>query len=325
MKHTFIASLVLLALAGAASAADIAGIAWTESNLPILRSFNKADVAKFVDSGLVKTVGSASGGDKTLPGDIQEFTWADLAGDHNYELVTVLKSYTKNSANAMGIYHREPSGKIGEWWFQGMNIQLNGWPPPSFIPKAIQDLSGNGKKEIIIPSELGKVVGARPRFTWPKIYQQKNWRFADVSRNFPSFYDKQILPEYEREIAQTRKDVAETSGKSSQKAQDRLASLIMARDKVLRVIGRDPKAGEQQALEWIHGPNPRPLDAIIVLRDMGGHQAELKAAVDEMRQDSDAALKKLEAHKAEGEKQQAAKRAAAEKKLGVTEGNYDRP
>lgn len=325
MKKAFIAGLALLVMASVASAAEIGGIAWTQSNLTILRAFTKVDVAKFIDSGLVKTVGSANGGDKTMATDIQEFTWADLAGDHNYELVIVLKSYTKNAANAMGIYHRESSGKIGEWWFQGMNIQLEGWPPPSYIPKAIQDLSGNGRKEIIIPSELGKAVGAHPRSTWPKVYQQKNWRFADASRDFASFYDKQILPEYDREIAQARKNAAGATQDTSLKAQDRLAALIMARDKVLRVIGRDPKAGEQQAREWIHGPNPRPLDAIIVFRDMGDHEEDLKAAMEEMRSESEAELKKVEAHKTEGKRTQAAKRAAAEKKLGITEGDFDRP
>ncbi|HTY55942.1 MAG TPA: hypothetical protein VMB26_12100 [Candidatus Binataceae bacterium] len=320
MKKLLMAFFCLLAPASLASASDIAGVAWTQNNLAILRSFTKADVAKFINSGLVKTVGSFDGTNKTKTLDIQEFTWADLTGTHRYQLVVVLKSFNSYASNTMGIYHRDAAGKLGEWWFQGMDIQLKGWPPPSYIPKAIQDLKGDGKEEIIIPIEFGRSSGSAARSTWPRVYKQVNWRFVDASREVPSFYDKQVLPEYAREIAGAREQVAHAGDREdSAEAEGRLVGLIMARDKVLRVIGRDPKAGEKQAHEWISGPDAHPLEAIMVYRDLGDHDADIRAAMNEIRHEDDAALKQLAAKKAKVSKEEARKRAAAEKKLGITD------
>src|SRR5271154_4006046 len=109
MKKILIASLSLLALVSSAFGADIADTAWNDSNLKTLQAFGKADVAKFVNSGRVKSIGSAGDSDATLPDDIQEFTWADLYGDRRYELVMVLKSFNRGAANSLAVYAQEPS------------------------------------------------------------------------------------------------------------------------------------------------------------------------------------------------------------------------
>jgi hypothetical protein len=58
----------------------------------------------------------------------------------------------------------------------------------------------------------------------------------------------------------------------------------MERDKILRMLGRDPTAGLQQAREWAASSDPDLIDdASIVFRDIGGHEDEARAA--------DAALK----------------------------------
>jgi hypothetical protein len=47
----------------------------------------------------------------------------------------------------------------------------------------------------------------------------------------------------------------------------------------LRVIGRDPDAGFQQAREWVNSPDPALVqDAATVFNDIGGHEADLRAA-----------------------------------------------
>jgi len=307
MKKILMAGLGMLALVSAASGAEIADTAWNQSNIETLRSFGKADVAKFLNSGLVEWIGSAHDGDNTTTNDIQEFTWADLSGDHQYQLVMVLSSFSGNAANSLAIYRRNSSGKISEQWFQGMNIHLNGWKDRPYIPKVIQDLNGDGKDELVIPTELGRVVGSRPKATWPRVYRLHNGTYVEASRDFPAFYDTQVLPEFNRLISKAREEVARPPAQTAPDAAEKLASLVMARDKILRVIGRDPTAGEQQAREWITGPNPQPLAAITVFKDMGDHEKDLRAAVRELHRELDPALKARAAEKAA-----AAKKAAGE-------------
>ena len=53
----------------------------------------------------------------------------------------------------------------------------------------------------------------------------------------------------------------------------------MCRDKILRVIGRDPAAGLAQAREWMTSPDPALVDnARIVFQDTGGHDEDVRAA-----------------------------------------------
>ena len=53
----------------------------------------------------------------------------------------------------------------------------------------------------------------------------------------------------------------------------------MRRDKILRVLGRDPNAGEKEAGEWLKSSDPELIDdARDVFADMGGHEADLRVA-----------------------------------------------
>jgi len=52
--NPLIAILGMLAFASAAFGAEIADISWDQSNLETLRSFDKAAVARFLNSGLVE-------------------------------------------------------------------------------------------------------------------------------------------------------------------------------------------------------------------------------------------------------------------------------
>jgi hypothetical protein len=58
-----------------------------------------------------------------------------------------------------------------------------------------------------------------------------------------------------------------------------LAALTMCRDKILRVLGRDPNAGLAQAHEWMTSADPVLVDdARVVFADIGGHDADVRAA-----------------------------------------------
>ncbi len=53
----------------------------------------------------------------------------------------------------------------------------------------------------------------------------------------------------------------------------------MCRDKILRVIGRNPTAGLAQAREWMKSPDPALVDdAKSVFENIGGHDEDVRAA-----------------------------------------------
>jgi hypothetical protein len=61
----------------------------------------------------------------------------------------------------------------------------------------------------------------------------------------------------------------------------------MERDKILRIIDRDPDAGLKQAREWMNSPDAALVqDAITVFRDIGGHESDLRAATDRLKEES---------------------------------------
>ncbi len=309
--NLLIGILGMLALASAAFGAEIADIAWDQSNLETLHSFDKAAVARFLNSGLVQRpfTGRVNPDndeefDIVRAGDVEGFSWANLSGNNQYQLVVVFQPLGSSGANSMAIYNRDSSGKISEQEIQGHGIQLEGWKDRPYIPKVIQDLNGDGKDELVIPVQLGSgIYGAAPVAIWPKVYRLQNGKYVEASRDFAKFYDTQVLPELNSEIADAREGAArelqsEPGARMINRGQKMmLDAAIITRDKILRVIGRDPKAGEQQAREWVTGPDPDPWNAAIVFGDMGGHEEDLLAAKLALKREVDAARKALSERK----------------------------
>jgi len=277
-----------------ALAAEIADIAWNESNIERLRAFDKAAVARLV----ADVTGNISGHwpPEVKPRDVGEFTWADLAGDGHYELVTTLDVNGRAFFNALMIYSRDSSGKVNSREIRGWLIgDLNG---------VVRDLDGDGKQELVIPTELSSrgwsPTAATP--TWSAVYRLKDGKYVEASRDFPDFYDKEVLPKLQDQIAEREKQAALQVGEREsgeafleqhawggaykQLAAEQSAAVYnyeglavrqMTRAKILRTLGRDPRAGEQEAREWMKSSDPQLRQcAAAVFRDMGGHEAELR-------------------------------------------------
>jgi hypothetical protein len=89
-----LAIIVLVTGAAFAAAANISDLSWDESNLSKLRSFDKDEIFDFLvqtkdnvnDEAIVLYLGL--GDDSRC---IEGFTWANLAGDHRYDLVVVFE------------------------------------------------------------------------------------------------------------------------------------------------------------------------------------------------------------------------------------------
>jgi hypothetical protein len=285
-------AVIVSARAGSpATGAKIADIAWDESNIGRLRSFDNHEVYNF----LVQTKDAVN--DEAIrlyvgddPRCIEGFTWTDLAGDHRYNLVVVFEPQGTSLTNTSAIYRRSSSGKIGVETIGGDGIALDGNESLG-APKLIQDLNGDGKYEFVVPEEWGSTMASAAVISI-KVYRLSDGRYVEASHDFPKFYEEQVLPKLESEISNIKRNPSSAEGLDPP-AQDKpeqvdewhgeperkLALFEMDRDKILRAIGRDPKAGEEEARAWVKSGDYVLIgDAISVFEDMGGHESDLRAA-----------------------------------------------
>lgn len=266
MKYVAILVLGLaLALPSDATAASIVGTSWNKGNLDRLNTIGKADVAQLLTdvTGFVLHSDCAC----VKPQDIGEFTWADLRGNGRLELLATLDVNGREFFNTVVIVRQEPSDKMTA-------EELEGWMITD-LHSIIRDLNGNGQDELIIPTVLESFSTA-DTITWPAVYRLEKGKYVEASGDFPAYYDSHVLPQLDREIQSVQN---ERSAGGDGATEDKLASLIMTRDKILRVLGREPMAGLQQAHEWMNSNDPKLLlAAAATLKDIGGHEAESRAA-----------------------------------------------
>lgn len=251
----FLLTLVL-APASPVRAASITSTPWSTSNASALNAFGKADIAQLLTN---------SGGFAipAKPNDIGKFTWADLQGNGNLELVATMDVNGRGFFNALYVLWRGPMGRMTAQ-------EIDGWMIRD-LQKVIRDLNGDGRDELIIPTVLYQYNTAGT-YTWPVIYRLKNGKYVEASRDFPKFYGDKILPGLEQQIAEYQSN----SGRANQ---DMAAVLIMERDKIIRTLGRNPTAGLHEAYRWMNTDEPfLLLAAAATFKDIGGHQEEVNAA-----------------------------------------------
>jgi hypothetical protein len=254
---------MIIACSSSAFAGGISDLPWNESNIQTLRALDKSAVV-----GLLSDLWNDNH-PFSIPKarDIGEFAWADLAGDRRYELVVTLDVNGRAFFNALMIYSRDSSGKIS-------TREIDGWMI-SDLGKVIQDLKGDGKDELIIPTVLISYSTAETS-TWPAVYRLENGKYVEASSEFPRYYDDKVLPQLNKEINDARAKVP--TGLANDAS---VALPMMVKDKILRITGHDPTAGLQQAYQWMNSDDPRLLqDAAATFQDIGGHEQEKRAAGD---------------------------------------------
>ena len=257
MKAKLILALLIVAtISTSALAIQIDQIAWNESHVATLRSFDKAAISAFV-----------TGGDRD-PGfrekNILEFGWYDLAGDGKYELA--LTQGGGPCCVFLVLYRQDSIGKVSSQSFDGAGR----------LSKTIRDLNGDGQQELILYSYVGSenYQGTTPQAMWPEVYRLKGTKYVEASRDFPAFYHDEILPLLANQIDDARRMAA-----SGSQDNEEVAVLKMEKDKILRVIDGDATAGLQQARTWANSSDPQLIgDAVVVFRDIGGYEDEARAA-----------------------------------------------
>lgn len=238
----------------------IAMLDWNRSNLETLRSLDKAALAQFLNDWPENVY------NQITPAEIDDFGWFDLAGDGKYELA--FTDHGGPCCEFLKIFWQEGPGKFRYVSYRGARYDLK---------DTVRDLSGDGKKELILHAYVGSASygGASPSPTYPQVYRLENGKYVEASRDFPNFYNDEVLPDLNKKIAESQNEFPPMH-----------AVQIMERDKVLRMLGHDSTAGLEQAREWATSSNADLIDdASIVLRDIGGHEDEAQAA--------DAALRRI--------------------------------
>src|SRR4029077_19756071 len=148
----------------------------------------------------------------------------------------------------------------------------------------IRDLNGDGQKELVIPTELVSHSSAAAAIL-PIVYRLEKGKYVEASGNFPGFYEDEVLPKLKSKIENTRRTMTRVGTSETvldleyrQSLQGKLADLITERNKILRLIERDPTAGLQDAREWMKSKDPDLLqDAAVTLKDISGHEVEARA------------------------------------------------
>jgi hypothetical protein len=252
----FAAVTLIFAMTGLGRTAGQVQIPWNESNARTLEALTKADVANILNAA------PDSAKDLT-PGQIDQFRFADLEGNGKYEL---LLTESGPCASFVMILRQIGGGYLDrQAFFGGANLNT-----------ATRDLNGGGKQELIILTPLVS-HSCTDIVAWPVVYSLKNGKYVEASRDFPNYYNNEVLPELDQQISKTQAKVA--AGKHNYEY--RLAGLLMERDQILRVLGRNPTAGLNHAYQWLNSDDPYLLqDAEVTFKEIGGHKAEEQAARD---------------------------------------------
>jgi len=267
----------------------IEDIPWDQTHIKQLRHAGKHAVFRFFDH-------------QSDPDNIEEWDESSIkwnyawypAGAGKYELA--IHSQSGPDIGFLTIYLQDAPGKIRYDDFGFPSDASESWYWEEHGPDLI-DVNGDGIPEVINMADIGTYAPQRtkdiPGGVWPQVYRLRNGGYIEASRDFPTFYDKTVLPIIDKAMAKARKDFKrfETSipapnidpdemRKEERRQMERtLAALTMCRDKILRVLGRDPNAGLAQAHEWMTSADPVLVDdARVVFADIGGHDADVRAA-----------------------------------------------
>jgi hypothetical protein len=270
-KVLFLVPLMLTFSASALAGEMIGRVPCNQADLDALHGADRAAVTKFVND--TRPHGALI---KITAVTLSEFGWADV-GEGKGDLLVLFDWSGRGYSNTLSIYS---CGGAGE-----LNIQeIDGWKMGN-LKQMARDLNGDGKDELIVPTELGAEGLWQPLMAmpvWPAVYRLQKGRYVKDSRDFPNYYDKEVLPSLDRNIPKYEARIPKEPYQ-----QETVAVLELEKYKILRVLGRNPAAGLRHAYRWMKSDDPTLMQcAIATFQDIGGFPKQ----VHDLRQALPAAL-----------------------------------
>ena len=200
-------------------------------------SLSRSDIDDFVMKYLGFTAAEAS---------VCSATFADLAGDGSYQLIASIDQSGRMFCNQVVVFRKTHTGfksaMLETWWLDD-------------VSKYVEDLRGDGRKELLVPQSLTFYAGAKCMAAWTRVFRIIDGSLSDVSSEFPNFYSGRL-----NELRHNLRKDSEDS-----------VCLEIEADKIKRVMGTVPDAGLAQALHWMKSDDPSlRLKAVVVLSDIGG-------------------------------------------------------
>jgi hypothetical protein len=287
MRRILLLAVALLAFAVPAHAdrVSVGRVPWSKANVNALHGADLAKVAEFVNATRPKRFSA-----EITPNQVVDFGWAKVGGGKT-DLVAAI-DYAGRGFYTLWIYGHG-SGNM-------LTIQeIRGWKMKGGLKAMLQDLNGDGMDELIVLRAVGQELAWTPttaEAVWPEIYRPESGkyveaisrlpgvrpgphsveisaRYVEASRDFSKYYDR-ILSNIDRSISMLQQRAAQGEGDPGA-----LAHVLVLKYKILRVLGRDPTAGLNQAYQWMNSDDPQVLQcAIATLYDIGGHEREVREA-----------------------------------------------
>src|SRR5580704_794047 len=286
----FLLATILAFVSIASGAQKIEDIPLDQSHIKQLRAASKHAMFRFFDK--------QQDPDNDMEWNVSSISWDYAwypAGAGKYELA--IHSQSGPDVGFLTVYWQDAPGKIKSQAFASPADASDEWYWDEKGPDIV-DANGDGVTEVLElddldyhpPEQRTKFI---PGGMWPRVFRLQDGKYVEASRDFASFYDKTIFPLIDKAMAKAQQDFKDTETsilapnidpnelrkEARRKLERTLAGITMCRDKILRVLGRDPNAGLAQAREWMTSPDPVMVDnARVVFQDIGGHDDEVRAA-----------------------------------------------
>lgn len=182
--------------------------------------------------------------------EVGDFLATDLDGDGEPELVASIDYSGRNFFNRLMVAWQEPDRT---------RVQtLDVWHMEK-LAGTVQDLDGDGRKELLVQELLTPYLGIRPYAVWTAIKSLEAAQFAESSSRFPAFYETKVLPHLESELT-----IIDPAADKHVRQVTEIAYFT-----VLRVLGRDRNAGLERALVWSSDSDPLTrIYAVSVLQEI---------------------------------------------------------
>ncbi len=199
-------------------------------------------------------------------GTVGALKWADVDADGVYELLVTMDYSGRVFYNNLYIVKQLEGAYRRQWIFI---TSTETFKESLGASTAIYDLDHDGMLELILPIRIGAYRGASLTPVWTSIFKWEKYGYVEADERFKGFYEER-LPRIE-------KTIVELSRGKSEEAQD-LDELLTAtwviRDKIVRLLGRDPQAGLLRAIRWTKSANWVVREnAVVVFSEIPGEEA----------------------------------------------------